>query len=108
MQNNKESGDSVLYLASLPERLPRAAATRVGGILHESSLVLLPEWARRSQVYQALIGRMLRITVEWVGGVKGIKPADWRRASWPATPWSSPVFSWLAGRLCGCWLLLPT
>ena len=69
-------GKKMLYLVSLPERLPRAAAAGVGGVLYESSLVLLPEWARGSQLYQALLGRMLRITVEWAGGMPVVTPAD--------------------------------
>lgn len=62
------------YIVSLPERLPRAAAASAGGLLYESTLVLLPDWARKMQIYQALVGRMLRITVEWAGGVKGVMP----------------------------------
>lgn len=62
------------YIVSLPERLPRAAAASAGGLLYESSLVILPDWARKMQLYQALVGRMLRITVEWAGGVKGVMP----------------------------------
>lgn len=64
----------VLYLVSIPERLPRALAAGAGGLLYESSLVLLPDWTRNMQLYQALIGRMLRITVEWAGGVEGVMP----------------------------------
>lgn len=69
-------GKKTLYLVSLPERLPRAAAAGVGGVLYESSLVLLPDWARGSQLYQALVGRMLRITVEWAGGMPVVTPVD--------------------------------
>ncbi|HRI57806.1 MAG TPA: hypothetical protein PK170_12010 [Anaerolineae bacterium] len=60
-----------MYVASLPERLPRAFAAGVGGIVYEGAVVLLPEWTRRSQLYQALLGRWLRIAIEWVGGVEG-------------------------------------
>lgn len=63
--------NNLLYLVSLPERLPRALAASAGGLLYEGTLVLLPDWARGSQLYQALIGRMLRITVEFAGGVEG-------------------------------------
>ena len=74
---NDTTRKSLFYAASLPERLPRAFGSSVGGLLYESSLVLLPEVARRSQLYQALVGRLLRITVEWLGGVQdGVKPAD--------------------------------
>lgn len=69
--------DRLLYLASLPERLPRALGAGVGGVLYEGTLVLLPEWTRRTQLYQALLGRLLRISIEWLGGVEeGVRPAD--------------------------------
>lgn len=67
---------NLLYAVSLPERLTRAAAASAGGLLYESTLVLLPDWTRKMQLYQALVGRMLRITVEWAGGVQGVIPAD--------------------------------
>lgn len=63
-------GDRLLYAASLPERLPRALAAGMGGVVYEGTVLLLPEWARRSQLYQALLGRWLRIAIEWVGGVE--------------------------------------
>lgn len=63
--------DHLLYALSLPERLPRALAAGVGGVVYEGTVLLLPEWARRSQLYQALLGRWLRIAIEWVGGVEG-------------------------------------
>jgi hypothetical protein len=69
-----KTNDSLLYLASLPERLPRAVAASAGGLLYESSLVLLPEWTRDTQLYQTFIGRGLRIVVEWAGGVQGVMP----------------------------------
>ncbi|MCO5243044.1 MAG: hypothetical protein M9927_04305 [Anaerolineae bacterium] len=61
--------NKLLYVASLPERLPRALAAGAGGLLYESTLVLLPDWARGAQLYQAVLGRMLRITVEFAGGM---------------------------------------
>lgn len=65
---------TLLYLASLPERLTRALAASAGGAIYESTLVLLPGWTRDSQVYQTFVGRILRITVEWAGGVQGVMP----------------------------------
>ena len=65
---------TVFYVASLPERLTRAFAASTGGAIYESTLVLLPAWTRDTQVYQTFIGRMLRITVEWAGGVQGVMP----------------------------------
>ena len=65
---------TLLYLVSLPERLTRAIAASAGGAIYESTLVLLPGWTRDTQVYQTFIGRVLRITVEWAGGVQGVMP----------------------------------
>ena len=38
--------------------------------------MLLPLAVRRSKLYQAIIGRLLRITIELVGGVEGVYPAQ--------------------------------
>jgi hypothetical protein len=67
-------GKSLLYLVSLPERLPRALAASAGGLVYESTLVLMPAWTRDMQLYQTFIGRTLRIIVEWAGGVEGVMP----------------------------------
>jgi hypothetical protein len=63
------------YLASLPERTARAGAALAGGLVYETGEVLLPLAVRRSKLYQAIIGRLLRITIELVGGVEGVYPA---------------------------------
>ena len=57
------------YLASLPERTARAGAALAGE-------VLLPLAVRRSKLYQAIVGRLLRIMIELVGGVKGVYPTE--------------------------------
>src|SRR3712207_3263030 len=64
------------YLASLPERAARAGAALTGGLVFEASEVVLPLAVRRSMLYQAIVGRLLRITVELVGGVEGVYPAQ--------------------------------
>ena len=64
------------YLASLPERTARAGAALTGGLVYETGEVLLPLAVRRSRVYQAVVGRLLRITIELVGGVEGVYPAE--------------------------------
>jgi hypothetical protein len=64
------------YLLSLPERILRALAAGVGGLLFEFSEVALPAWLRRSRLYQALIYRFLRLIVELVGGVRDALPPD--------------------------------
>lgn len=64
------------YLASLPERMARAGAALMGGALYETSTVALPRVVRESKLYQATIDRLLRITIEWVGDVRGIYAAE--------------------------------
>ena len=64
------------YLASLPERSVRAGAALTGGLVYEASEVVLPVAVRRSRLYQAIVGRLLRITIELVGGVEGVYPAQ--------------------------------
>ncbi len=64
------------YLASLPERTARAGAALTGGLVHEASEVVLPLAVRRAKLYQAMVGRLLRITLELVGGVEGVYPAQ--------------------------------
>ena len=64
------------YLASLPERTARAGAALTGGLVYEASEVMLPLAARRSRLYQAIVGRLLRIMIELVGGVEGVFPSQ--------------------------------
>lgn len=64
------------YLVSLPERTVRATAALGGGLVTETSRVLLPRVVRHSRLYQATIGRLLRIIVEFVGGVENVSAAD--------------------------------
>jgi hypothetical protein len=64
------------YLASLPERTARAGAALTGGLVYETGEVLLPLAVRRSRMYQAVVGRLLRITIELVGGVEGVFPTE--------------------------------
>ena len=64
------------YLASLPERLVRATAAVLGGLLRELAELSLPPSVRRSKLYQATVERLLRITVELVGDVRGVYRAE--------------------------------
>ncbi|NCO41729.1 MAG: hypothetical protein COZ06_09280 [Armatimonadetes bacterium CG_4_10_14_3_um_filter_66_18] len=64
------------YLLSLPERSVRAAAAGVGGLFYETAELALPDWLRRSRVYQAVVGKGLRVAIELVGGVEGLLRAD--------------------------------
>jgi hypothetical protein len=45
-------------------------------LVYEASEVMLPFAVRRSKLYQAIVGRLLRITIELVGGVEGVYPAQ--------------------------------
>ena len=76
MDNDKgaRSRLSRSYLASLPERTARAGAALAGGLVYETSEVTLPVVVRRTKLYQAIVGRLLRITIELVGGVGGVYP----------------------------------
>jgi hypothetical protein len=64
------------YALSLPERIVRAAAVGLGGLLYEATQVLLPGWLRRSRLYRAIVGGTLRIAIELVGGATGVLPPD--------------------------------
>jgi len=64
------------YLVSLPERMVRALAASVGGLIYEAAEVLLPAWLRRSRLYQAIVAVSLRIMVELIGGVTDVLPPD--------------------------------
>jgi len=64
------------YLASLSECTARAGAALAGGLVYETGEVLLPLAVRRSKLYQAIVGRLVRITIELVGGVEGVYPAE--------------------------------
>jgi len=58
------------YALGLPERLVRAIAAGVGGMLHETAELVLPRLVRRSRLYEATAKNLLRITVELVGDVE--------------------------------------
>jgi hypothetical protein len=64
------------YLVSLPERAARAGAALTGGLVYETTEVMLPLAVRRSKLYQAIVGRLLRILIELAGGVEGVYPAQ--------------------------------
>jgi hypothetical protein len=77
--NDKAGTQTVLsrsYLASLPERTARAGAALAGGLVYEASEVVLPEAVRRTRLYRTIVGRLLRITIELVGGVEGVYPTE--------------------------------
>jgi hypothetical protein len=69
-------GANLAYILSLPERIVRAAAAGLGGLLYEATQVLLPGWLRRSRLYRAIVAGTLRIAIELVGGATGVLPPD--------------------------------
>ena len=72
-----EDGQSIAgYLLSIPERLVRTTAAGGGGLLLEAADHILPPPIRGAKIYQCLIARPLRITVEAVGGVSERFPED--------------------------------
>ena len=77
---NDQTGDQTVlsrsYLASLPERTARAGAALAGGLVYEASEVVLPAAVRRSKLYQAIVGRLLRLVIELLGGVEGVYPTE--------------------------------
>jgi hypothetical protein len=64
------------YLLSLPERTLRAGAALAGGLVNETSGLLLPLSVRRTRLYRATVERLLRLVVELAGDVQGVFPAD--------------------------------
>ena len=67
---------SLGFLVSFPERAVRAGAASLGGAAYQLAEVFLPGWLRRGRLYRATVARMLRITVEMVGGVPGVMPTE--------------------------------
>ena len=76
LQGHPQEGRESLagYVVSLPERLVRATAASGGGLLLETTDHILPPPVRHARIYQCLIARPLRITVEAIGGVSGRFP----------------------------------
>jgi hypothetical protein len=64
------------YALSLPERALRALIGTLGGVVHESALVLLPRFVRQSRLYEATAKNALRIAIEAVGRVEPSEPPE--------------------------------
>lgn len=75
-RNHDRTSRNLGYIISLPERTLRSLAVLVGGLVHETAQVLLPGWLRHSSLYRSTIGGLLRIAIEFVGGLSGVLPAD--------------------------------
>src|SRR3954467_3481664 len=63
------------YLLSLPERVVRSAAGLAGGLVRELSDVAIPDFLRRTHLYQSLVDGTLRFLIEQVGEVENVYPS---------------------------------
>lgn len=66
----------LMYGLSLPERTVRSTAAMVGGAIHESASLLVPQAFRDSKTYQTFVQQMLDVVADEVGGVKRDQPAE--------------------------------
>ena len=64
--------DVSLYTLSIPERYIRGLTALTGGMLKETSDLVLPDFVRDTTTYNIFVGNLLRFAVENVGGVKGL------------------------------------
>jgi hypothetical protein len=67
---------NLYFILSLPERVIRAISVGLGGFVYEVAEILLPDWLRGTRLYRAIVGGLLRISIELVGGAKDILPYD--------------------------------
>lgn len=64
----------LVYGLSLPERAIRTTAATVGGVIHESATLLVPQAFRDSKTYNVFVHQMLDMLAKDVGGVE--RPAE--------------------------------
>jgi len=63
-------------VVSIPEKLVRMVAAVLGGTVHETAQLALPRFVRQSSLYEATAKNLLRITIEFVGGVEPETPGE--------------------------------
>jgi hypothetical protein len=68
--------DISLYTLSIPERYLRGLTALTGGMLKETSDLVLPDFVRDTTTYNIFVGNLLRFAVENVGGVEGLYDDD--------------------------------
>jgi len=68
--------DISLYTLSIPERYLRGLTALTGGMLKETSDLVLPDFVRDTTTYNIFVGNILRFAVENVGGVEGLYDDD--------------------------------
>ena len=65
-----------LYTLSIPERYLRGLTALTGGMLKETTDLVLPDFVRDTTSYNIFVGNLLRFAVENVGGVEGLYDDD--------------------------------
>ena len=63
-------------VVSVPEKLVRMVAAVLGGTVHETVQLALPRFVRQSSLYEATAKNLLRISIEFVGGVEPETPGE--------------------------------
>ena len=71
-QAAKALWNSTLYTLSLPERYLRGLTALLGGMLRETTELLVPNFVKDTTTYNIFIGNLLRFAVENVGEVEGV------------------------------------
>lgn len=64
--------NSTLYTISLPERYFRGLTGILGGMLHETTEILIPNFVKDTTTYNLFVTNLLRFAVENVGEVEGV------------------------------------
>ena len=74
----------LVYGLSLPERAIRTTAATVGGVIHESATLLVPQAFRDSKTYNVFVHQMIDMLAKDVGGVE--RPLSLIHISEPTRP----------------------
>jgi hypothetical protein len=64
--------NSTLYTISLPERYFRGLTGILGGMLHETTEILIPNFVKDTTTYNLFVTNLLRFAVENIGEVEGV------------------------------------
>jgi hypothetical protein len=71
-QAAKALWNSTLYTLSLPERYLRGLTALLGGMLRETTELLVPNFVKDTTTYNIFVGNLLRFAIENVGEVEGV------------------------------------
>ena len=64
--------NTTLYTISLPERYIRSLTALLGGMLHETTDILIPDFVKDTTTYNLFVTNLLRFAVENIGEVKDV------------------------------------